>query len=537
MTIISRLIPSAVLLAVIAPALHADEPQKPRTPATESSLASWTFGDYVYDGSGNIESIGVEVRNSAGTVVSTASDVYAYDAANRLTRATAAGGTRVQQYAYDSFGNLTSIETQSPGQILTITPGVDPATNRMSRTDGFNAWSRYDAAGNDVAYLGAARNTYDMLGAMTSYRGQELYFYTAGDERIARTDMSAVTWTITLRDESGKPLREVSWSVDTHQWQWKRDYVYAGSTLLASVATDPAGSGGETTRHYHRDHLGTPRLLTDAAGVRVSQDELYPFGVDVAFNVNDPERLHFTGHERDYHGGTATANTDYLDYMHARYYRAAVGRFLAVDPGQDWDLEQPQSWNMYSYVRNDPMNTTDPTGKYSYLVSRPTAFGKAHLFIVTHARYPGDPKANVRSYGNTGIDGGRVGRVDATTRGMSQGTEATDQRLWTSAITNKDVAYALIPASDDTVLRVADSVQPSTAYFVAGPNSNSAATAVANTAAGQEVAVPGDRNAPGATPEHRAGIKFSNGVQNHDKDISPEEFKKRLAEQNTGMIK
>jgi hypothetical protein len=34
-----------------------------------------------------------------------------------------------------------------------------------------------------------------------------------------------------------------------------------------------------------------------------------------------------------------------------------------VDPGRDWNLRQPQSWNMYTYVRNNPITRIDPTGR------------------------------------------------------------------------------------------------------------------------------------------------------------------------------
>lgn len=52
-----------------------------------------------------------------------------------------------------------------------------------------------------------------------------------------------------------------------------------------------------------------------------------------------------------------------LNYMHARYYDGALGRFLSIDPGRDWDLQQPQSWNGYAYVQNNPVNRVDPSGK------------------------------------------------------------------------------------------------------------------------------------------------------------------------------
>jgi hypothetical protein len=48
--------------------------------------------------------------------------------------------------------------------------------------------------------------------------------------------------------------------------------------------------------------------------------------------------------------------------MLARYYSSSLGRFMAVDPGNDISPQDPQSWNKYAYVRNNPMNRTDPTG-------------------------------------------------------------------------------------------------------------------------------------------------------------------------------
>jgi len=73
--------------------------------------------------------------------------------------------------------------------------------------------------------------------------------------------------------------------------------------------------------------------------------------------------MKFTGHERDFNGILNVDGTDYLDYMHARFYDANIGRFLSVDPGRDWDVRQPQSWNLYAYVRNNPANAVDPTGR------------------------------------------------------------------------------------------------------------------------------------------------------------------------------
>ena len=43
---------------------------------------------------------------------------------------------------------------------------------------------------------------------------------------------------------------------------------------------------------------------------------------------------------------------------------SGLAGFLSVDPGKDWDPRRPQSWNLYSYTRNNPVNFSDPTGRY-----------------------------------------------------------------------------------------------------------------------------------------------------------------------------
>jgi len=57
--------------------------------------------------------------------------------------------------------------------------------------------------------------------------------------------------------------------------------------------------------------------------------------------------------------------------MLARYSSSSLGRFMAVDPGDDTELEDPQSWNKYVYVRNNPLVRTDPTGMINdYVLTR-----------------------------------------------------------------------------------------------------------------------------------------------------------------------
>ena len=69
----------------------------------------------------------------------------------------------------------------------------------------------------------------------------------------------------------------------------------------------------------------------------------------------------FTGHERDL--GVLGSVADDVDYMHARYYRPLLARFLSSDPigGR---LGVPQSLNRYIYVGDRPITFVDPSGRF-----------------------------------------------------------------------------------------------------------------------------------------------------------------------------
>jgi RHS repeat-associated protein len=63
----------------------------------------------------------------------------------------------------------------------------------------------------------------------------------------------------------------------------------------------------------------------------------------------------FTGKERDSESG--------LDNFDFRYYASSLGRFMRPDePFGGWDQNDPQTFNLYSYVRNSPTVSVDPDG-------------------------------------------------------------------------------------------------------------------------------------------------------------------------------
>ncbi len=71
-----------------------------------------------------------------------------------------------------------------------------------------------------------------------------------------------------------------------------------------------------------------------------------------------PRMSKFSGKELDPETG--------LDYFGARYFSGRQGRFTSPDPILilKQKLLDPQQWNMYAYVRNNPLRYVDPTGRY-----------------------------------------------------------------------------------------------------------------------------------------------------------------------------
>jgi RHS repeat-associated protein len=110
----------------------------------------------------------------------------------------------------------------------------------------------------------------------------------------------------------------------------------------------------QTTNYYHQDHLGTSRLLTSGGGWPVWQGTFAPFGQEVNPQMTT-NNYKFTGDEND-----SESNTEHTQF---RQLATTQGRWLSPDP---WlgsiDLTNPQSFNRYAYVGNNPVNATDRGG-------------------------------------------------------------------------------------------------------------------------------------------------------------------------------
>jgi RHS repeat-associated protein len=98
--------------------------------------------------------------------------------------------------------------------------------------------------------------------------------------------------------------------------------------------------------------LGSASLTTNNTGGEFARQSYFPYGAIRAVSGVMPTKIAFTGQYTDDTG---------LMYFNARYYNPLIGRFVSADTIVP-QLENPQAWNRYSYVVNNSLKYTDPSG-------------------------------------------------------------------------------------------------------------------------------------------------------------------------------
>jgi RHS repeat-associated protein len=165
------------------------------------------------------------------------------------------------------------------------------------------------------------------------------YDYDALGRRLSKTVNSATTWYLPDGDEE---ISEYTTAGVMHRY-------VMGPAVDDRIAHIDSTSGSAVTRYYHVNHQGSVIATTNADGSIVQRLSYDEYGNLTSAASATGEAFRFTG--RRYDEETA------LYYYRARYYSPVLGRFLQTDPvGYKDDV------NLYGYVKNDPLNQTDPLG-------------------------------------------------------------------------------------------------------------------------------------------------------------------------------
>ena len=278
---------------------------------------------------------------------------FSYDDLNRLTSYQIAGQT-AKTVAYDDMGNITfksdvGTYAYAPSGAGSVRPHAV-----QSITGTLNTTFSYDANGNMTGGAGRTLTwtSFNKVATITQGSVAMSYEYGAERQRVKQTGPGGTTFYYA----AGRYEKHVGASVT----QWN-DYLYAGGEMVGVKFT--RSDATEMTRWFVKDHLGSIAVITDETGAvseRLSYDawgkRRYPNGADDPAGVLTAQTTRgFTGHEM-------IDDVDLVN-MNGRVYDPQIGRFLSPDPFIQ-DVTNTQNLNRYTYVNNNPLSYTDPSGYF-----------------------------------------------------------------------------------------------------------------------------------------------------------------------------
>ena len=331
-------------------------------------------------------------------------EVFSYDTVNRLTEMRTYADNaqlRLQNISYDLQGNISSktsdvtTDKQVTGyqygdSLLTDTgvAGINAVTDVSIDTVPHKI--RYDDNGNINHYgvdengnaPGADRfvtwNDRNLVTAITKGDSESDTTPQARDSFIYGPDLQRFYKKSQFTDEHGVlqtehtfyigSIEEIIPAATSEYSLISKAQINSNITHIRTISR--VGAPDESMFEYlHKDHLGSTEVVTDESGYRLISFAYDAFGsrrhADWSRELTDSElkiladtmnvknRRGYTGHEHLERTG--------MIHMNGRVYDPVLGRFLSPDPL----VSAPnfsQSYNRYSYVMNNPMGTTDPSG-------------------------------------------------------------------------------------------------------------------------------------------------------------------------------
>jgi RHS repeat-associated protein len=186
----------------------------------------------------------------------------------------------------------------------------------------------------------------DPSGGLCTTGGATVYAYDPDGQRVAKT-----TGTGTL-------VEEYVYDFSGNQVSAHNSTSTLRNELYAPNGRHVATYGSSILTYNFADWLGTERVRFNSNGT-VSFTDM-PYGMNLAGTGGDTSPMHFTGKPRDTETG--------LDYFGARFNSSNLGRFMTPDWAEKpevvpySDLEDPQTLNLYGYVRNNPLSKADADG-------------------------------------------------------------------------------------------------------------------------------------------------------------------------------
>ncbi len=305
---------------------------------------------------------------------------YQYDAYQNVTLRDDLVNDIRETFNYDSLDRLTSTQVTS-----SLYQGTDFNNTQSLTYNGLgNITDKSDVGGysygtrpHAVTQAGSNSYSYDANGNMTSGDGRTIQWSSFNKPtQIIRNGRSA---TFSYGPDRAR-YKKVNHKGDTTLYLGlyerttrsnsnveQKHYIYAAGQLVAEHILST--SEGTQTRYLHKDALGSIDMVTDAYANVVDRRSFDAWGKlrnmpwQSQAGLDDPfylTQLPFTN--KGYTGHEHVQEVE-LIHMNGRMYDATLARFISADPHIQAG-SMSQSYNRYSYVMNNPLKYTDPSGYF-----------------------------------------------------------------------------------------------------------------------------------------------------------------------------
>jgi RHS repeat-associated protein len=284
---------------------------------------------------------------------------YYYSKAGDIEQIDDLAWVETYYYSYDKLHRLTS-ETTSSGS-LGVIPGIYEM--QYDDPDHIHAVSSVTARDESHGY------TYDPNGNMTD--GPDLTDVMAVAQRSLAFNADNMPTQVVLSgggtvdityDGEAKRAKKSGPGGTTYYYSNEFEqigatetcYVFAGNLRVAMIKD----YAYDQVKYFHKDHLGSSSVVTDADGVAQEKTRYMPFGGKRGEGTGiTASNYLFTDQELDKESG--------LYNYDARLYDPIVGRFISADSVVP-DLYDSQAYDRYVYCVNNPLIYVDPTGHKTY---------------------------------------------------------------------------------------------------------------------------------------------------------------------------
>lgn len=284
---------------------------------------------------------------------------YTYDGAKRLKDLTyRSGATQVRKYSYgyDRNHNIQNVtEYTGSAQASSYNFSYD-AMDRILTSDQFDEIYSYDGNGNR-ATLETVKSTPDALGATYEYdQWNRLKKVTTGANKVVEYVYNGDNLMVE-RKENGITMR----------YYYDRDKIIAEGTVGTGNSVTPKASylhGGtglimredeanSSKAYYITNGHGDVTEVRNASGTVLNSYSYDIWGNVIQKTGSYPNPFLYSGEYWD--------DTTKLQYLRARWYDPSMGRFITKDT-YEGDITDPLTLNLYTYVHNNPLIYTDPSG-------------------------------------------------------------------------------------------------------------------------------------------------------------------------------